>query len=234
MFPIVQDQWLNIYLLNQFEFSYYTVLYFLSGFLFPIIVISNSLINFFDYKFHPIKYQNKKLKFIGYYVIFNLLILSILIFRYFLFSISYVIPQVDINVYFDIKLKIFLLLILMILLLIKKAKRILKKLFLLNFLIICFINWSSYILNLQGTEIFINRFISNNIYHQFNNVNILNVSYIFIFEIFYFIWSFISYQNNLSDWTISYPKRSDFIAISRITTFYLGVLIYYFIFNRIS
>ena len=122
----------------------------------------------------------------------------------------------------------------MSLLLIKKIKSIIKKIFLINFFIICFINWSFYILNLQGTDIFINKYISNNSYYQFNNLNILNISYLFAFEIFYYLWSFITYQNNLSDWSIRYPTKSDFIPISRITIFYLGVLIYYFIFNRVS
>ena len=234
LFPIVQDQWLNIFLLNEFEFSYYSILYFFSGLLFPILVINNSLSNFFYYKFNSSKYQSKKLQFIGYLVIFTILFLSILIIRYFIFSINYIIPQIDLNIYFDIKLKIFVLLILMILLLINKTKRILKKLILLNFFIICFINWSSYFLNLQGIDIFINKNISNNSYYEFNNLNLLNTFYLFIFEVFYYFWSFITYQNNLSDWSINYPKKSDFIPVSKIIIFYLGVLIYYLIFRRIS
>ena len=230
----MQDQWLNLLLLNEFEFSYYLILYFLSGFLFPIYVINYSLVNFLDYKLYPNKYQSKKLKFIGFNIIFILLILSILIIRYLIFSINYIIPQIDINIYFDIRLKIFCLLIITILLLIKRTKRMIKKLFLINFFIISFINWSIYILNLQGIEIYINKFISDNSYYQFNNLNILNISYLFIFEIFYYLWSFLTYDNNLSDWSINYPNRSDFIAISKITIFYLGVIIFYFIFNRIS
>ena len=234
MFPIVQDQWLNIFLLNKFEFSYYSILYFLSGFLFPIIVINNSLNNFFDYKFSSNKYESNKLRSIGYLVTFTLLILSILIIRYFIFSINYIIPQIDLNSYFDIKLKILLLLIVMILLLINKTKRIIKRLFLLNFFIIFFINWSTYYLNLQGIESFISKYISDNNYYDFNNLNILNISYLFILEIFYYFWSYITYQNNLSDWSITIPKRVDFIPLSKITIFYLGVLIYYLIFKRIS
>ena len=234
MFPIVQDQWLNIFLLNKFEFSFYSILYFLSGFLFPIIVINNSLNNFFDYKFSSNKYEFNKLRSIGYLVTFTLLILSILIIRYFIFSMNYIIPQIDFDVYFDIKLKIFLLLIIMILLLINETKRILKKLILFNFFIISFINWSIYFMNLQGIEIFINKYISDNNLYNFNNLNILNISYLFIIEIFYYLWSFITYQNNLSDWSITIPKRVDFIPLSKITIFYLGVLIYYFIFKRIS
>jgi len=234
MFPIVQDQWLNIFLLNQFEFSFYSILYFFSGFLFPILVLNNSLYNFSDYKFNSNKYQRKKYKFIGFPVIFTILVLSILIFRYLIFSINYIIPQIDLNIYFDIKYKILLLLIVMILLLINKTKKFIKKLFLLNFFIICFVNWSIYFLNLQGIDISINRYISEYNYYEFNILNILNVFYLLLFEIFYYLWSFINYQNNLSDWNISYPRRSDFTPIIKIIIFYFGVLIYYFIFNHIN
>jgi len=230
----VQDQWLNIFLLNKFEFSYYSILYFLSGFLFPIIVINNSLNNFFNYKFSSNKQESNKLRSIGFLVTFTLLILSILIIRYFTFSVNYIIPQIDLNSYFDIKLKILLLLIVMILLLINKTKRIIKRFFLLIFFIIFFLNWSIYYLNLQGIEIFISKYISDNNNYDFNNLNILNISYLFILEIFYYFWSFITYQNNLSDWSISIPKRVDFIPLSKITIFYFGILIYYLIFKRIS
>ena len=234
LFPIVQDQWLNIFLLSEFEFSYYSILYYLSGFLFPIVVINNSLSNFFDYKFNSNKYQSKEFKFIGYLILITILILSILIMSYFIFLINYIIPQIDLNAYFDIKLKILLLLIVMILLLINKTKRIIKRIFLFNFFIICFINWSTYFLNSQGIEIFINKYISNNVYYEFNNLNILNIFYLFIFEVFYYLWSFINYKNNLSDWSVTYPKKVDFIPISKISIFYFGVLIYYLIFKRIS
>ena len=230
----MQDQWLNIFLLNKFEFSYYSILYFFSGFLFPIIVIYNSLNNFFDYKFSSNKYEINKLSSIGYFVTFTLLILSILIIRYFIFSLNYIIPQIDLNSYFDIKLKILLLLIVMVLLLINKTKRIVKRLFLVIFFIIFFVNWSTYYLNLHGIDNFIIKYISDNNYYDFYNLNILNISYLFILEIFYYFWSYITYQNNLSDWSITYPNKKDFIPITEITVFYFGVLVYYFIFNHIS
>ena len=230
----MQEQWLNIFLLNEFEFSYYSILYFLSGFLFPIIVINNSLSNFFDYKINSNKYQSKKFKFYGYLVIVTILILSTLIIRYFIFSVNYIIPQIELNIYFDIKLKILFLLIIMILLLINKTKRIIKRLLLFNYFIICFVNWSTYFFKLQGIDILINKYSTNISFYEFNNVNLLNILYLFVFEIFYYLWSFITYQNNLSDWSLSYPERADFVPISRITIFYLGVLIYYLIFKRIS
>ena len=157
-----------------------------------------------------------------------------MIVSYLIFLINYIFPQVDLNIYFDIKLKILIYLIVLILLLINQTKRFIKRLFLLNFFIICFINWFTYYLNLQGIEIYINKYISNNSYYEFNNLNIYNILYLFFFEIFYYIWSFITYQNNLSDWSIPQPKKGDFVPLSKITIFYLGVLIYYIIFKRIS
>ena len=202
--------------------------------LFPIIVIKNSLSNFFDYKFNYNKLQSKNLKYIGFLVFFTILILSILIISYLIFLINYIFPQIELNIYLNFKLKILILLILMILLLINQTKRFIKKLFLLSFFVTCFINWFIYYLNLQGIEIYINKYISNNNYYEFNNLNIFNILYLFFFEIFYYIWSFITYQNNLSDWSITHPKKSDFIPFSKITIFYLGVLIYYLIFKRLS
>ena len=234
MFPIVQDQWFNIFLLNQLDFSFYSFLYFLSGFLFPILVINNSLSNFFNYKFNYNKCQTKRFKYVGYSVIFTILILSILIVKYFIFSINYIFPQIDLNIYFDIKYEILMYLIVMILLLINKTKRILKKFILINFFIICFVNWTIYFFNLLDIKIYISRYLSNNANYEFYNMNLLNILYILIFEIFYYLWSFITYQNNLSDWSIPYPKKSDLVPISKITIFYLGVLSYYLIFNRIS
>ena len=234
LFPIVQDQWLNIFLLNEFEFSYYSILYFLSGFLFPIVVIKNSLSNFFDYKFSSNKSHSKKFKLLGCIVISTILILSILIIGYFIFLVNYIIPQIDLNIYFDIKLKILLLIITTILLLINKTKRIIKIFILFNYSIICFVNWSTYFFKLQGIDILLSKYNTDISYYEFNNINILNILFLFIFEIFFYLWSFITYQNNLSDWSLSYPKSRDLVPISKITIFYLGVLIYYFIFKRIS
>ena len=230
----MQDQWLNIFLLNKSEFSYYPIIYYFSGFLFPILVINNSLSNFYDYKFNSNKYQSKKFKFISYLFTFIVLILSILTIKYFIFSIRYIIPQVDLNINYVIKLETLSLFIVIILLLINKTKKIVKKLFLLNFFIICFVSWTIYFCDLLGLEIFINKFISINNYYYYKNLNILNILYLLTFEIFYYLWSFITYQNNLSDWSIPYPKKSDLVPISKITIFYLGVLSYYLIFNRIS
>ena len=154
--------------------------------------------------------------------------------KYFIFLTNYLFPQIDLNTYFDLKLKILSLLIIMIFLLINKTKRIIKKAFLLNFFVIFFVSWNIYFLNLIGIEIFINKYISDSNLYEFKNINILNILYLFIFEIFYNIWSFMTYQNNLSDWSIPYPDKEDLISIYNIIIFYIGVIIYYYIFNSIN
>ena len=147
---------------------------------------------------------------------------------------NFIFPKIELNTYFDIKFKILLLLLLFILLLINKTKRIIKRFLLINYFIICFINWSTYFFKLQGIDILVSKYSTDISYYDFNNINILNIIYLFFFELLYYIWSFITYQNNLSNWSLSYPKRVDIVPISKITIFYLGVLIYCLIFKRIS
>ena len=234
MFPIAQDQWLNIFLLNKNEFSFYSILYFLSGFLFPLLVINNSLYNFCNYKFNNNKYKSKQIKYISYLIIFTCLVLSILINKYFIFTIKYIFPQKALNINFDLRLEFLLILLNSTLLFFKKSKRLIKKLFLLNFFIIFIVSWSTYVFNLLGMENFVNKYISIDTLLDFKALNIFNIIYLLGLEIFYFLWSFLSYQNNLSDWSISYPSKSDTKPIFQIIIFYFGVIIYYYIFNQIS
>ena len=230
----MQDQWLNIFLLNKIEFSIYSILYFISGFLFPVIVIKNSLRYFFDYKFNTNKLKLNKIKNISYLIFSTVLILSILIIKYFKITLGLIIPQIDLNIFFNIRIQIILSLSLILLLFFYKAKRALKKMLLLNFFIICFINWTNYFIVLIGNDIFINKYISDNIYLDFKTLNIHNIIYLFILEILFYLWSFLTYQNNISDWSISYPTNKDLKPIINIIIFYLGVLTYYIIFNLIS
>ena len=234
MFPIVQDQWLNIFLLNKFDFSFYPILYFISGLLFPILVVTNSLRNFNDYEFDNNKLKRKQIKYISYPIIFIVLILSLLIVNYFLFTLKYILPQVDSSIYFEIKLQVLLSLTVVILLLLNKTKRVLKNIFLINFFIISFVNWSIYFINLVGVDIYIFKNIYTLNLFNFKNINLINIIYLLIFDIFYYLCSYVTYKNNLSDWCIQYPTKKDYSPILKIIIFYLGILIYYIIFNRIS
>ena len=79
LFPLVQKQWLNLYLFDINNLSIYKLLYYLSGLIVPILVIINSLNKFTYYKFNFFKKNNFK-----YYIsgkslfIITLVILSIL------------------------------------------------------------------------------------------------------------------------------------------------------------
>ena len=52
LFPLVQKQWLNLYLFDINNLSIYKILYYLSGLFVPILVIINSLNKFTYYKFN--------------------------------------------------------------------------------------------------------------------------------------------------------------------------------------
>ena len=58
LFPLVQKQWLNLYLFDINNLSIYKLLYYLSGLIVPILVIINSLNNFTYYKFNFYKKNN--------------------------------------------------------------------------------------------------------------------------------------------------------------------------------
>ena len=58
LFPLVQNQWLNLYLFDINNFTIYKLLYYLSGLIFPILVFKNSLNKFTYYKFLNNKIKN--------------------------------------------------------------------------------------------------------------------------------------------------------------------------------
>ena len=143
---------------------------------------------------------------------------------------KYIIPETNFNLYFEIIFS----LIVVIILTIHKTKSILKKLILFNFITISILNWTNYFFILIKVDILINKYTFINNYLDFKYLNIFNVIYIFILEIFFYIWSYLTYQNNISDWYVPLPVRADLKPLYNITIFYLGILIYYIIFNRIS
>ena len=51
LFPLVQNQWQNLYMFDNDNFTIYKLLYYLSGLICPIFVIINSLNNFTFYRF---------------------------------------------------------------------------------------------------------------------------------------------------------------------------------------
>jgi len=207
----------------------------LSGYLFPIILIFYSFNYFCDYQF--IINNGKEIKncfrYISFIVFPILLLFSILITKYFIYLFS-IINNDSFNFLAFNNLQFIFILIFSFLLLIKKTKKKVKSLYLIYYLINFSIYWTinTYPLNITNTffnESYINNFISSNL--DFNYINII---FLFLLEILYFIWSFIAHKNNLSDWRIPIPKKDHLYPLINIFLFYFGLIVYFYIFRNIS
>ena len=226
--PLVQKQWFNLYLFNINDISFYSILYYLSGAICPLFVYLNSLKNYTYYDFNKNKIYSKNIitgKRLFFLVAINLIFLSYfiadyiyinfdLIFNLFIEEIN--LPKMDI-----IHLSFFIFLI-SILLIFRKSRLLLKKLILVNFILISFYLWHLQIKNINVDDQFY-------IYRYFglNNLNLINLFILVVIEILFFTWSFISYKTNLSDWIVLKPQKRDVIPILNIFIFYLFIVIYY-------
>ena len=228
--PFMQKQWFNLYLFNIKNISFYSILYYLSGIICPSLICFNSLKNYTYYKFYKEKIYSTKLfkgKSLFLLVAINLICLSYLIIDYMymnfdlisnLFLEAFNLKQPDIY-----QLSSFIPLI-AILLIFKKSRVLCKKLILGNFILISFFIWYLQINNINIDDQFhINR------YFGLNNLNLINVLMLVAVEISYFTWSFLSYNNNLSDWIVRFPRKKDIIPFWNISIFYLFIIIYYLI-----
>jgi len=227
LFPLIQKQWFNLYLFNTDKSSIYFILYYLSGFICPFFVCFNSISKFTFYSFNNNKNINnnidgKKLLFI---YLFILTTLSILILNYFTTNIV-----LFYNLAFNISsifqgtiLKsISLVFIISILLIIRRSRIFLKKLILLNFFIFTFLLWHSHI-----NSIFIsNSLIGNRFFNQYN-INFINILYISFIELLFYMLSFLSNKNNLSDWCVPKPNLGNLLSVYKIAIFYLFIFFYY-------
>ena len=207
----------------------------MSGYLFPIILIFYSFNNFSDYQF--IINNGKEIKncfrYISFIVFPILLFFSILITKYFIYLFSKI-NNDSFNFLAFNNLQFIFILIFSFLLLIKKTKKKVKSLYLIFYLINFSIYWTinTYPLNISNVflnENYINKFISSNL--DFNYINII---FLFLLEILYFIWSFIVNNNNLSDWRIPKPRRNNLYPLVNIFLFYFGLIVYFYIFRNIS
>jgi len=226
--PFVQKQWFNLYLFNINNISFYSILYYLSGTICPSLICLNSLNNYTYYKFNKNKIYSKitiKGKALLFLVAINLLFLSYLIADYLYINFDLVsnlflqgikLKQPDIS-----QLSFFMLLI-AILLIFKKSRLLFKKLILVNFILSSFCIWYIQINNINVDDQF-------HIYRYFglNDINIINVFILFAIEISFFMWSFLSYKTNLSDWIVNIPQKRDMIPILNIFIFYFFIIIYY-------
>ena len=129
LFPLVQKQWLNLYLFDIHNFSIYKLLYYLSGLIVPILVIINSLDKFTYYKFNFHKKNNNNFDISGkslfLITLVILSILSILISSYIFINLKIILNLLMINneylVQFDIDKQILFVVIISIFLIFKKV-----------------------------------------------------------------------------------------------------------------
>ncbi len=226
--PFVQKQWFNLYSFNTNDISFYSILYYLSGAICPSLVYLNSLKNFTYYNFtkdkaHSIKIiKGKKLLF---FVVINLIFLSYLIADYIYINFDLIfnlfieginLPKPDIP---QLSFCIFLISILLIF---KKSRLVLKKIILVNFILISLYLWHFQINNISFDDQF-------HIYRYFglNDLNFINLFILVAIEISFYTWSFLSYKTNLSDWIVPKPQKRDVISFLNICIFYFFIIIYY-------
>ena len=230
--PFVQKQWLNLYLFNINGISFYSFLYYFSGTICPFLICLNSLNNYTHYKFNNNTIIRKKIikgKALFFFVSINLILLSYLIVDYIFINFDLLsnlfleenkLQQTD---FFQIG---FLMFLISISLIFKKLRLLFKKLILVNFILISFFIWYLEFNNINVDDQF---HIYN--YLGLNNLNIINVLILFVIEITYFVWSFLSYKTNLSDWVVRSPQKSEMIPILNIFIFYFFIIVYYLIIN---
>jgi len=226
--PFVQKQWFNLYSLNINDISFYSILYYLSGAICPSLVYINSLKNFTYYNFtkgksHSIKIiKGKRLLFL---VAINLIFLSYLIadYIYINFDLIFNLFLEEINVpKLDILQLSFFVFLISILLIFRKSRFLLKKLILVNFILISLYLWHLQINNISVDDQF-------HIYRYFglNDLNLINLFILVAIEISFFTWSFISFKTNLSDWIVPKPQKEDVIPFLNMFIFYFFIIIYY-------
>ena len=207
----------------------------MSGYVFPLILIFYSFNNFSDYQF--INNNGNEIKscfrYISFIVFPILLFFSTLITKYFIYLFSKIYNNSFDFLAFN-NLQFIFILTFSFLLLIKKTKKKVKNLYLIYYLINFSIYWTinTYPFNISNiflNEKYINKFISSNL--DFNYINII---FLFLLEILYFIWSFVAHKNNLSDWRIPIPSKSNLYPLVNIFLFYFGLVVYFYIFKNIS
>ena len=229
LFPLVQNQWRNLYLFDINNFSIYRLLYYFSGLVCPILVSFNSLNNFTNYDFYNNKQNNN-----AYVKGRELLLLTTIT----LFTLSYLVLNyifINFKIFFKLFInsneyistfesdkQIFFVIIICILLIFKKLCLFIKKIILINFFIISLNIWFSQINNILLNDLF----SINNIF-KFENLYVLNIIYLLTLEIIFYFWSYISYSSYLSDWSLPIPKTIGVTPVLNIVFFHFLPLLYY-------
>jgi len=227
--PFVQKQWFNLYSFNINDISFYSILYYLSGAICPSLVYVNSLKNYTYYNFTKHKIHNIKIikgKRLLFLVAINLIFLSYLIadYIYINFDLIFNLFLEGINVPKpDIPQLSFFIFLISILLIFKKSKVLLKKIILVNFVLISLYLWHLQINNISVDD----QFYIYRRYFGLNDLNLINVFILVAIEISFYTWSFLSYKTNLSDWIVPKPQKGDFIPFFNMLIFYFFIIIYY-------
>ena len=116
----------------------------------------------------------------------------------------------------------FFIFLISILLIFKKSRFLLKKIILVNFILISIYLWHLQINNISVNDQF-------HIYRYFglNDLNLINLFILVAIEISFYTWSFLSYKTNLSDWIVPKPQKEDLTPFLNIFIFYFFIIIYY-------
>ena len=97
--PLVQKQWLNLYLFNINDISFYSILYYFSGTICPSLVCLNSLKSYTYFEFNKNNIYSKNVitgKRLFFLVAINLIILS-----YFIAEYIYINFELIFNLFFE-------------------------------------------------------------------------------------------------------------------------------------
>ena len=233
IFPLAQKQWLNLYLFDINQFSFYKLLYYLSGLLCPLLVCRNSIDKFTYYSFtnNNLRINNSiKGKLLLLNIAVFLIALSIFISTYIFINFDFIINLFFDNNYqftIDIDKQILFILFFSLLLIFKKTKFFIKKFILFNFFLSSIFIWYLQLNNnFLSQKFLINEFI------DLNNLNFANIILILSIEVLFYIWSYISYQTNLSDWIVPIPFKNDLKMIFKIFLFYFSIIVYYSILEQ--
>jgi hypothetical protein len=200
----------------------------LSGIICPSLVYLNSLKDFTYYNFNKNNIHSKNIikgKRLLFLVAVNLIFLSYFIADYLYINFDLIsnlfleginLPKLDILQLF------FIIFLISILLIFKKSRFILKKLILINFILISLYLWHFQINNINVDDQF-------HIYKYFglNDLNLINIFILVAIEISFFTWSFLAYKTNLSDWIVQKPQKEDLIPFLNMFIFYFFIIIYY-------
>ena len=104
----------------------------------------------------------------------------------------------------------FFIFLISILLIFRKSRVLLKKIILINFILISLYLWFLQINNISFDDQF-------HIYSYFglNDLNLINLFILVAIEISFYTWSYLSYKTNLSDWIVPKPQKKDVIPFLR-------------------